>query len=1203
MSSRQTHILTFERLLAGATLALALVIGASHAHAQSGGDPDLRNLEPFVMVIVDTSGSMERKVACTCTTPGCAECLPTCPVTETAPPPDERNRWSYVLEALTGRFTDFRCNALARTSANGATYDVGYYLPYHQPWHCASGSACTYPATISTGMPATTQPFQGNNGVLDTYASTVRFGLMTFDGMETYLGANPLVHYSAFNTTLSASQQGMWSYGGPPHRFHYPNCTEDYAMDTGARSTTATEGGLISVNSTNCANPPCDIFQINASIQDALLRTRPYGGTPIAASLDDLYYHFKNDLSDTFGGCRNRYALLLTDGYPDDDYRSYGCDCAKQMNCPPAEDPKDMMCPYPLAEDVAHDLVNGRSGDTPQMSQLFVVGIGVSSTDIATRTKLNLIASQGGSPPIGTSMDSAIFVDDTAASLQSLSSQLDSVLSGLSRPVSRSVPAFVSSSGTTQLQYEISTGFQKAFGAVQGGIAPPWTGIIERKRIGCSGTTPTELQIDSSQGDRFQDTLNSSTGAESNRHLWTALPTSTATDKNGSLDRARSGATCGSTYCTYTELNTLTPDMFGNGMTSSDAARATAITDWMYGRPNSVRNGKRLGDVYHSSPTVPRLPLSSDSADPSYQLFLQQAAVSKRPLVMYVGTNDGILHAFSLEAYNGTTAGNSAHTSTSYVAGQEMWGFVPPMKLDELEAQQYGHQFSMDGTAVVKDAYFKISTTPAATDYHTVLVTGMRRGGHGYVALDVSDPIAPKFLWQFAPPDMGFTYGKPVIAQAEFDWDDGAGSTKVQKRGIVILPGGSGIKGSASDCNNSVTTKAYRDTATNTPYATYGDTSGTGFNLKYLDRADVQCWKGKDASNNPVPGNGRVLYFVDLETGGLIKELRLDGSGNFMFPSPVIGSPTVYPDTVGSLAKEGFVVDADGVIWRIDLTATVPGANNAPATGWTARPFHDIFWDGLPTDGEVTYETPILSLDDQHRLVIIVGTGDTDNFDKPTVQNRIVSLTELNVAPANTTVTPEHYKAAFNWEKRVKTSNGFVPSELITGSMALFEGRLFFASFISVVSGGNACDYGRGRLWSVDFQKRDPNDANGNSGTFGPLPIDLTAAEATVNGQSTTQTATTSLFNTTVANAGQNVMVFGLGATQPPSCAAAAPQVDTYFSKGVQKFVQSAPPSIWIVAQASGAKELAGSALGSIKMQLTRKTSFSRVGSWASSTD
>ncbi|HEX2675145.1 MAG TPA: hypothetical protein VHM19_00860, partial [Polyangiales bacterium] len=97
--------------------------------------------------------------------------------------------------------------------------------------------------------------------------------------------------------------------------------------------------------------------------------------------------------------------------------------------------------------------------------------------------------------------------------------------------------------------------------------------------------------------------------------------------------------------------------------------------------------------------------------------------------------------------------------------------------------------------------------------------------------------------------------------------------------------------------------------------------------------------------------------------------------------------------------------------------------------------------------------------------------------------------------------------------------------------------------------------------------------------------------------------ATTSLFNTTVANAGQNVMVFGLGATQPPSCAAAAPQVDTYFSKGVQKFVQSAPPSIWIVAQASGAKELAGSALGSIKMQLTRKTSFSRVGSWASSTD
>ena len=62
---------------------------------------------------------------------------------------------------------------------------------------------------------------------------------------------------------------------------------------------------------------------ISDTIQRALLKTRPYGGTPIAASLDDLYYHLKHDVSDQFGSCRNRFALLMTDGYPDDDYRSY----------------------------------------------------------------------------------------------------------------------------------------------------------------------------------------------------------------------------------------------------------------------------------------------------------------------------------------------------------------------------------------------------------------------------------------------------------------------------------------------------------------------------------------------------------------------------------------------------------------------------------------------------------------------------------------------------------------------------------------------------------------------------------------------------------------------------------------------------------------------------------------------------------------
>ncbi len=1175
--------------------ALFALAGSAGAHAQSSPDPDLRNLEPLVMVIVDTSGSMERKPGCTCTTPGCLECLPNCPTTDTpvAPAVAEKNRWSYVLEALTGTFTDFRCNELPRTTSNGATYDQGYFLPYHQPWHCASGSAiCNttppYPTTVNLVGNPTAQPFQGNNGVMDSYAATVRFGLMTFDGMETYRGANPLIHQSAFDTTLSNSVDGMWSYAGP-HQFHYPNCTEDYAMDTGARSPVATEGALISVNS--CTTPPCDMFQLNANIQDALLRTRPFGGTPIAASLDDLYYHFKNDLTDQFGGCRDRYALLLTDGFPDDDYRSYGCDCKKQMNCPPMEDPNLMKCPYPLASDVAHDLVTGRSGDTQQMKQLFVVGIGVNTTDTATRAQLNLIASQGGSVAPTGSTDTAIFVDDSAPSLAALSSSLDRVLGGLSNPVSRSVPAFATSA-TSAVQYQVSAGFQKALGVVQNGIAPPWTGIIERERIGCNGIVPAPLAIDPAQGDRFQDTLNGTLGAEQYRHLWTALPQSTSTSLNASLDRVISGSKCGSTFCTYAELNTLAPDRFG--LVASDTATRDKITDWMYGRGNSVRANKRLADVYHSSPTIPRLPLTTTSADSSYTTFLQRSEIQYRPLAMYIGTNDGILHAFSLEAYNGTSAGNSTvHPTASYIAGQEMWGFVPPMKMDELEAQLHGHQFSMDGTPVVKDAFFKRVASTSVADYHTVLVTGMRRGGDGYVALDVSDPISPKFLWQFTRPDIGFTYGKPVITQATFAYDDGSGPV-VQDRGIVILSGGSGLKGSSTDCGGSPSTPTYRDPSTNAPYGVFPaipTTTSTPSPLPF--RSDVPCWKG-----NATDAQGRVLYFVDLESGSLIKEIRLDNAGKLVFPSPVIGTPTVYPDTVGLDAKEGFVMDADGVIWRIDINATTPGANNDPTAGWTVRPFYDMFVGGTWQDGETSYETPILSFDDAHRLVVIAGTGDTDNFDKPTVKNRVASVTEVTVTGSG----PDTYKAALNWQKMVSPTSTLplVASELVTGSMALFQGRLFFATFISVVNSANACDFGRGRLWSVDYHTRDTNDANGD-GTFGPLLINLSAAE--LNASRNDSSSGVSLFNVPVSGAADNEMVLGLGATQPPLCTPIAGAVDTYFSQAEQKFIQSAPPSIWIVAQASGGRTRSGSALGSIRIELDRKSSFSKVASWASSTD
>ena len=95
------------------------VVLASPVRAQgTGGElaPDLRDIVPYMMVAVDTSGSMERLPACACTTAACNECLPggqsTPPVADGCsltnvdgvPPAGKKNRWAVTLEALTGTF-------------------------------------------------------------------------------------------------------------------------------------------------------------------------------------------------------------------------------------------------------------------------------------------------------------------------------------------------------------------------------------------------------------------------------------------------------------------------------------------------------------------------------------------------------------------------------------------------------------------------------------------------------------------------------------------------------------------------------------------------------------------------------------------------------------------------------------------------------------------------------------------------------------------------------------------------------------------------------------------------------------------------------------------------------------------------------------------------------------------------------------------
>jgi type IV pilus assembly protein PilY1 len=159
-----------------------------------------------------------------------------------------------------------------------------------------------------------------------------------------------------------------------------------------------------------------------------------------------------------------------------------------------------------------------------------------------------------------------------------------------------------------------------------------------------------------------------------------------------------------------------------------------------------------LGDIVHSQPVYVGKP-SFNFADSGYVNF--KADNVGRAATVYVGANDGMLHAFDAE--NGT----------------ERWAYVPPMvfpNLWRLADRDYAshHHYFVDGPIAVSDA-----AIGANGAWRTVLVGAMGAGGRGYYALDITDPVTPSLLWTFSAADdsdVGYTTGTPLIAKVGGQW-------------------------------------------------------------------------------------------------------------------------------------------------------------------------------------------------------------------------------------------------------------------------------------------------------------------------------------------------------------------------------------------------------------------------------------------------
>jgi type IV pilus assembly protein PilY1 len=197
---------------------------------------------------------------------------------------------------------------------------------------------------------------------------------------------------------------------------------------------------------------------------------------------------------------------------------------------------------------------------------------------------------------------------------------------------------------------------------------------------------------------------------------------------------------------------------------------------------------KPLGDIVGSKarPVGPPSMPFSDSTNPGYSGF--RATWASRPTVVYVGSNDGMMHA----VHGDLSAPPGGAELFAYVPSALFQGPNSTPSVDGLASlgnPSFVHHFMVNATPNVYDVDFgRTGGAVGATDWRSILIGGLGKGGKSYYAIDVTNPVgmasggeavvAGKVLWEFTDPDLGYTYGDPIVV-------------KTPKHGwVVIVPSG-----------------------------------------------------------------------------------------------------------------------------------------------------------------------------------------------------------------------------------------------------------------------------------------------------------------------------------------------------------------------------------------------------------------------------
>jgi len=510
------------------------------------------------------------------------------------------------------------------------------------------------------------------------------------------------------------------------------------------------------------------------------------------------------------------------------------------------------------------------------------------------------------------------------------------------------------------------------------------------------------------------------------------------------------------------ETETKLATLFGEATTQADA---TNIEDKLY--------EKEFADVFHSDISFigkalpgklylkninPKECLEGDN-DECYMKFYNEH--QSRREVVYVGTNDGILHMIDADPENG---------------GDEIWGFVPDEAMPNIKKNVFGtvHNYTVDGRIKIEDIYYRNGNNKG---WKSVLCFGLRRGGKAFYMLDVTEvEDKPKMLWKFKDTTYsGQSFSKPKIAQMRI-LNTEATPPVIENKWVVILTGG--FEFNDENINDSrgkaifIVDASTGDLLWMVGYNKDGaeDSGGTS----YIDTLKVGGDEVRNLTKSPLFNYSipTAISVIDKNNDGFSDGIYFGNKGGHLFkidmsnPDPEYWKTyNLYQNTVTTLVT-ATITEVDNYNPerpKIKISATFPDsyegyniiAMHSSNTNYAAGNIIKITGNqleielksdtGFQVDQDVyiktwdpVYLAPTLAYDTCYKMWVAFGTGDRDRPRTNPNKGKLVALLENGnyyntyddlVDLANGATTSTVTEGGSDWdvvENGVsKSSNGF----------------------------------------------------------------------------------------------------------------------------------------------------------------------------------